>query len=125
MASYEYQLKFVIGKPEDVAEARRLAESLGAGPERVINYLMHNARPFMFSASASPASVAAVLAALDVMAEEPERFERLWENARILKSGFDRLGFDTGHSASPIGSSTRKASSSTRCCRRACQPTVA
>jgi len=73
-----------------------------AGGERVINYLMHNARPFMFSASASPASVAAVLAALDVMAEEPERFERLWENARMLKAGFDRLGFDTGRSASPI-----------------------
>jgi len=73
-----------------------------AGPERVINYLMHFARPFMFSASASPASVAAVLAALDVMAEEPERFQRLWDNARFLKEGFDQLGFDTGNSASPI-----------------------
>jgi len=73
-----------------------------AGSERVINYLMHNARPFMFSASASPASVAAVLAALDVMAEEPERIQRLWDNARFLKDGFDRLGFDTGQSASPI-----------------------
>jgi 7-keto-8-aminopelargonate synthetase-like enzyme len=73
-----------------------------AGSERVINYLMHFARPFMFSASASPASVAAVLAALDIMAEEPERFDRLWDNARFLKQGFDELGFDTGHSASPI-----------------------
>jgi 8-amino-7-oxononanoate synthase len=73
-----------------------------AGSERVINYLMHNARPFLFSASASPASVAAVLGALDVMAAEPERFERLWDNARYLKRGFDELGFDTGKSASPI-----------------------
>jgi 8-amino-7-oxononanoate synthase len=73
-----------------------------AGSERVINYLMHFARPFMFSASASPASVAAVLAALDVMEEEPERFTRLWDNARFLKRGFDDLGFDTGRSASPI-----------------------
>jgi len=73
-----------------------------AGSERVINYLMHNARPFLFSASASPASVAAVLGALDVMAAEPERFERLWANARYLKRGFDELGFDTGKSASPI-----------------------
>jgi len=73
-----------------------------AGSERVINYLMHNARPFMFSASASPASVAAVLAALDVMAEEPERLTRLWDNAHFLKRGFDELGFDTGRSASPI-----------------------
>jgi 7-keto-8-aminopelargonate synthetase-like enzyme len=73
-----------------------------AGSERVINYLMHNARPFLFSASASPASCAAVLGALDVMAAEPERFERLWANARYLKRGFDELGFDTGKSASPI-----------------------
>jgi 8-amino-7-oxononanoate synthase len=73
-----------------------------AGGERVINYLMHNARPFLFSASASPASVAAVLAALDVMAREPERLQRLWDNARFLKQGFDALGVDTGHSDSPI-----------------------
>jgi 8-amino-7-oxononanoate synthase len=73
-----------------------------AAPERVINYLMHFARPFMFSASASPASCAAVLGALDVMAGEPERFQRLWENARFLKRGFDDLGFDTGQSESPI-----------------------
>ena len=73
-----------------------------AASERVINYLMHFARPFMFSASASPASVAAVLAALDVMAEEPERIRRLWDNARFLKGGFDELGFDTGQSDSPI-----------------------
>ena len=73
-----------------------------AGSERAINYLMHTARPYMFSASASPASVAAVLGALEVMAEEPERLERLWENTRFLKKGFDRLGFDTGESATPV-----------------------
>ena len=73
-----------------------------AGRERVINYLMHMARPFVFSASASPASVAAVLGALDVMAAEPERRQRLWENARFLKQGFQELGFDTGKSESPI-----------------------
>ena len=73
-----------------------------AGSERVINYLMHNARPFLFSASAAPASVAAVLAALEVMAREPERFERLWTNARFLNEGLERLGFATGKSASPI-----------------------
>ena len=73
-----------------------------AGPERVINYVMHNARPFVFSASAAPASSAAVLAALEVRAEEPERFQRLWDNARLLKAGLDRLGFNTGGSASPI-----------------------
>jgi len=73
-----------------------------AGSERVINYLMHMARPFLFSASASPASVGAVLGALDIMAAEPERLRRLWDNARHLKAGFDALGFDTGRSDSPI-----------------------
>ena len=73
-----------------------------AGSERVINYLMHMARPFLFSASASPASVGAVLGALEIMEREPERFHRLWDNARFLKAGFQGLGFDTGTSDSPI-----------------------
>ena len=73
-----------------------------AGSERTINYLQHMARPYMFSASASPASVAAVLGALEVMAREPGRIERLWENARFLKAGFDQLGFDTGGTQTPI-----------------------
>ena len=73
-----------------------------ASSERVINYLKHNSRPFIFSASAAPASVAAVLGALDVMQEEPERFHRLWENAKFLKSGLDDLGFDTGQTETPI-----------------------
>lgn len=73
-----------------------------AGSERTINYLMHMARPYMFSASASPASVAAVLGALEVMEEETWRLDRLWENTRFLKEGFDALGFDTGHTQSPV-----------------------
>ena len=73
-----------------------------ASSERVINYLKHNSRPFIFSASAAPASVAAVLAALDVMEEEPERLQRLWENAQFMKRGLDELGLDTGSSETPI-----------------------
>ena len=73
-----------------------------ASSERVINYLKHHSRPFIFSASPAPASVAAVLAALDVMHDEPERIERLWENARFMKQGLDALGFDTGASQTPV-----------------------
>jgi 8-amino-7-oxononanoate synthase len=73
-----------------------------ASSERVINYLKHHSRPFIFSASAAPASVAAVLAALDIMRDEPERIERLWENARFMKQGLDALGFDTGASQTPV-----------------------
>jgi 8-amino-7-oxononanoate synthase len=70
--------------------------------ERVINYLKHCSRPFMFSASAAPASVAAVLGALEVMEQEPERLQRLWENAEFMKAGLEDLGFDTGQSETPI-----------------------
>jgi 8-amino-7-oxononanoate synthase len=73
-----------------------------ASSERVINYVKHHSRPFIFSASAAPASVAAVLAALDIMRDEPERIERLWENARFMKQGLDALGFDTGASQTPV-----------------------
>lgn len=73
-----------------------------AASERVINYLTHHARPFIFSASASPASVAAALGALDVMQDEPERIDRLWTNVRFLRRGFSELGFNTGNSETPI-----------------------
>jgi len=73
-----------------------------ASSERVINYLKHHSRPFVFSASAAPASVAAVLAALDIIRDEPERIERLWDNARFMKQGLDALGFDTGSSQTPV-----------------------
>ncbi len=73
-----------------------------ASSERVINYLKHHSRPFIFSASAAPANVAAALAALDVIRDEPERMERLWENTRFMKQGLDALGFDTASSETPI-----------------------
>jgi 8-amino-7-oxononanoate synthase len=73
-----------------------------ASSERVINYFKHQSRPFIFSASAAPASVAAALAALDVMRDEPERIEQLWDNARFMKQGLDALGFDTGSSQTPV-----------------------
>jgi len=73
-----------------------------ASTERVINFLKHQSRPFIFSASASPSSVAAALAALEVMEEEPERITQLWENGRAMKEGLDALGFDTGKTETPI-----------------------
>ena len=64
--------------------------------------LEHRARPFLFSTSHPPAVVAACLAAIDVLESEPELIERLWENARHFKAGLEGLGFDTGHSQTPI-----------------------
>jgi 8-amino-7-oxononanoate synthase len=73
-----------------------------AGDIKVIDWIKHKARSLIFSAAPPPASVAAVLKALEIIEREPERRERLWENTRHMKREFSLLGFDTGHSASPI-----------------------
>jgi 7-keto-8-aminopelargonate synthetase-like enzyme len=68
----------------------------------VIDYIKHHARALIFSASMPPASTASVLAALDIIEQEPHRIECLWKNAHKMKTGFDALGFDTGKSVTPI-----------------------
>src|SRR5687767_15638044 len=73
-----------------------------AGNRNLIEFLYHRARPFLFSTSHPPAVAAACIAALDVLLEEPEIMERLWDNTRFFKAGLERLGFDTGLSESPI-----------------------
>ena len=73
-----------------------------AGDRRLIAYLTSVARPFMFSSSMPPSVVATCSAAVDVMLDEPERIEKLWANARHLKDGLKKLGFDTGASETPI-----------------------
>ncbi len=64
-----------------------------AGPREVVNYLMHTARPFVFSASLPAASVAAAGAALDIVRKEPERRRRLLKMARALRAELRARGF--------------------------------
>ncbi len=73
-----------------------------AGDFDVIDYIKHHARSLIFSAAIPPANTATVLAALEIMHDEPERVEQLTKNADFMRAGFKRLGFDTGHSVSPI-----------------------
>jgi glycine C-acetyltransferase len=73
-----------------------------AGPRALIEWLVNRGRPFLFSTSAPPAVVAACIEALDIIADEPDRLERLWDNTRALKTGLRELGFDTGASETPI-----------------------
>jgi glycine C-acetyltransferase len=73
-----------------------------AGTRDFIDFLHHRARPFLFSTSHPPAVTAACIAALDVLIDEPQIIERLWENTRFFKAGLAALGFDTGLSESPI-----------------------
>jgi len=73
-----------------------------AGPASLRDLLIHRSRPFMFSTSHPPAVTAACIAAIDVLLEEPQLIERLWENTRFFKEGLVKLGFNTGHSETPI-----------------------
>ena len=73
-----------------------------AADKDTINFIKHNSRSLIFSASITPASAASVIAALDIMENEPERIERLWEISNYALNGFKSMGFDTGKSESPI-----------------------
>jgi glycine C-acetyltransferase len=73
-----------------------------AGSRELIDFLQHRGRPFLFSTSHPPSVTASCLAALDVLTDEPQLIERLWQNTRVFKSGLTALGFDTGASDSPI-----------------------
>ena len=73
-----------------------------AGNEEVIFYIKHAARPFIFSASMPPSNTAAALAALKIMREEPERCDRVIQNAARVRAGLTSLGFNTGQSQTPI-----------------------
>ena len=73
-----------------------------AGSRALIEFLYHRARPFLFSTSHPPAVAAACIAALDVLEQEPQIIDRLWENTWFFKSGLQTLGFNTGLSESPI-----------------------
>jgi glycine C-acetyltransferase len=73
-----------------------------AGSRALIDFLYHRARPFLFSTSHPPAVAAACLAALDLLLEQPELIDRLWDNTRFFQTGLRERGFDIGLSESPI-----------------------
>lgn len=73
-----------------------------AADEAIIDYLRHNSRPYIFSASITPGATAAANAALDILINEPERVERLWDITNYSLDGFRSMGCEIGHTASPI-----------------------
>ena len=73
-----------------------------AADKEVINFIKHNSRSLIFSASMTPASAASVLAALDIMESEPERIKHLWDVTHYAQELFTKAGFNTGKSGSPI-----------------------
>jgi len=73
-----------------------------AGPAPIVEYLRQRARPFLFSSAATPADVAACIAAIDVLTETDEPVRKLWANGDYFTQKLEELGFDTGESETPI-----------------------
>ncbi|MDR0401566.1 MAG: pyridoxal phosphate-dependent aminotransferase family protein [Endomicrobium sp.] len=88
-----------------MATASKSLASIGgfiASKSHVVDYIRHNARTMIFTASLPPACVGAIDAALDLVVAEPERRNRLIEISKRMKSDFQSIGYNTGHSQSPI-----------------------
>lgn len=68
----------------------------------IINYLRHNARTYIFSASDTPAATASAMEALHIIQQEPERIQRLWDITRYALKEFKKAGFEIGETESPI-----------------------
>jgi len=73
-----------------------------AGSKQVVDYIRQKARPFLFSSATTPADTAACLAAVNILEQGEDLVQRLWDNAAYLRTGLQKLGFDTGHSQTPI-----------------------
>ncbi len=73
-----------------------------AGDDQVVHYIQHFARALIFSAALPAPNVATVLAALDIIENEPEHVQRLWDNTSYMKQHIKALGFEIGDSQTPI-----------------------
>jgi glycine C-acetyltransferase len=84
-----------------------LSKAIGAlggyvcGSRDLIDFLYHRARPFLFSTSHPPSVAATCIAAFDILENEPERIERLWDNTRYFKQQLEHAGFDIGGRTTP------------------------
>ena len=73
-----------------------------AGPQVIIDWIRQRGRPFLFSSAATVPDVAACLEAIDLLEESDELVQRLWANAELVRHELANMGFDVGHSATPI-----------------------
>ena len=84
-----------------------LSKAIGAlggyvcGSKDLIEFLYHRARPFLFSTSHPPSVTATCIAAFDILEQEPERIDRLWDNTRYFKNELGKLGFNIGGVTTP------------------------
>ena len=73
-----------------------------AGDSEIIHYIQHHARSFIFSASLPASNLMAVMAALEIMENEPEHVKRLWKNGEKMQRGLEDLGYNIGNTQTPI-----------------------
>ena len=73
-----------------------------AGKQTIVDWLRQRGRPFLFSSAVTPADVAACIAAVDILEENTDLVDKLWDNGRYFKQEMQAMGFDIGHSETPI-----------------------
>lgn len=85
-----------------LSKAFGVVGGLVAGKAVIVEWLRQRGRPFLFSSAMTAPDVAACLEAVNILQESTELIDRLWSNAAIFREGMQRMGFDTGHSQTPI-----------------------
>ncbi|MFH0993144.1 MAG: glycine C-acetyltransferase [bacterium] len=93
------RIDFVVGT---LSKAVGVVGGYVCSKQNVKEWLLHRARPLLFSTAIPPASVAAAIASVKILEASSEYTDRLWENARYFKAGMKAAGFDIGHSETPI-----------------------
>jgi glycine C-acetyltransferase len=85
-----------------LSKAFGVVGGLVAGRQSIVDWLRQRGRPFLFSSAMTAPDVAACIEAVNILEESDDLVARLWENARVLREGMQQLGFNTGHSQTPI-----------------------
>ena len=85
-----------------LSKAFGVVGGLVVGRQSIIDWLRQRGRPFLFSSAMTVPDTAACLASLSLLEESTELVDRLWANATLFREGMQEMGFDTGHSQTPI-----------------------
>ena len=95
----EKEIDFQIGT---LSKAIGVVGGYVAGSKQLIDWLKVRSRPFLFSTALPPGDVAAITAAIQMLIDSTELHDKLWDNGNYFKAGLEKLGFDIGHSETPI-----------------------
>jgi len=85
-----------------LSKAFGVVGGLVAGRKSIVDWLRQRGRPFLFSSAMTAPDVAACIEAVNILEESDELVTRLWQNAALMRQELKHMGFDTGHSQTPI-----------------------